>query len=91
MSVIVECVCRCGMWDITFRRLDSWQLGDRNVDMNNVVEHAITGGGVALLFFGIGWTWQLLGYLNRKLFITDPPASKAKAASGPSPQATQRP
>jgi hypothetical protein len=59
--------------------------------MNKVVEHAVTGGGVALLFFCVGWAWQFLGYLNRKLFITDPPASKAKAASGPSPRTAERP
>jgi polyvinyl alcohol dehydrogenase (cytochrome) len=54
------------------------------MDMNSVVEHGITGAGVALLFLGIGWAWQILGYpirrilgyLNQMLFITDLPAPK---------------
>jgi hypothetical protein len=58
------------------------------VDMNKVVEHAFTGvSGLAFLLFGVSLIWRLFGYLNRKLFITDPPASKAKAASA---RTTQR-
>jgi len=52
-----------------------------DINMNNVVGPAVIGGGAVLLFSGLGWLWQLLNYLNRKLFITDMPVRNSAAGT----------
>lgn len=74
-------------------RLDSRRIsfaGERNVDINKVVEHAVTGAGVGLLFLGIGLVWQGLNYLYRKLFAANTHEVKAKPANSPDPQETRK-